>query len=138
MPPSTRTLAPGPCTGAGSLNAYRNWPPGPIGDEDAEPTWDTDERGYGQDKAYAERVLGAALGGRFLTARAGLIIGPHDPLYRLGWWLDRIAAGGRVVVPAQGWDQPIALVDARDWPAGWSTRPSAASPVPSTPPGRPA
>ena len=101
-----------------SLNVYRNWPPGPIGDEDYEPTWDTDERGYGQDKAYAERVLGAVLGERFLTARAGLIVGPHDPLHRLGWWLDRIAAGGRVVVPAQGWDQPIALVDARDL-AGW-------------------
>jgi 2'-hydroxyisoflavone reductase len=100
-----------------SLNAYRGWPPGPISGED-EPTWDTAERGYGQDKAYAERVLGAALDGRFVTARAGLIVGPHDPLYRLGWWLDRIAAGGRVVVPAEGLDQPIALVDARDL-AGW-------------------
>ncbi len=100
-----------------SLNAYRNWPPGPIGDEDDEPTWQTEERGYGQDKAHAERVLGAALGERFLTARAGLIVGPFDPLYRLGWWLDRIAAGGRVVVPESA-DQPIALVDARDL-AGW-------------------
>jgi 2'-hydroxyisoflavone reductase len=100
-----------------SLNAYRNWPPGPIGREDDEPTWHTGERGYGQDKAHAERVLGAVLGERFLTARAGLIVGPFDPLYRLGWWLDRVAAGGRVVVPA-GADQPIALVDARDL-AGW-------------------
>ena len=100
-----------------SLNAYRDWPPGPIADEHA-PTWDTDERGYGQDKAHAERVLGAALGERFLTARAGLIVGPHDPVHRLGWWLERIAAGGRVVVPADGLGQPIALVDARDL-AGW-------------------
>jgi 2'-hydroxyisoflavone reductase len=100
-----------------SLNAYRNWPPGPVRGID-DPTWDTDERGYGQDKAHAERVLAAALRQRFLTARAGLIVGPFDPLYRLGWWLDRIAAGGRVVVPAQSWDQPIALVDARDL-AGW-------------------
>ncbi|GAA4739338.1 SDR family oxidoreductase [Modestobacter marinus] len=100
-----------------SLNAYRDWPPGPIAGEQA-PTWDTDEDSYGPDKAHAERVLGATLGERFLTARAGLIVGPHDPLYRLGWWLDRIAAGGRVVVPAEGLDQPIALVDARDL-AGW-------------------
>jgi nucleoside-diphosphate-sugar epimerase len=57
------------------------------------------------------------LGDRFLTARAGLIVGPYDPLYRLGWWLDRIARGGRVVVP-ETVDQPIALVDARDL-AGW-------------------
>ncbi len=99
-----------------SLNAYRNWPPGPITGEE-QPTWDSDEDDYGPNKAYSERVLAAALGERFLTARAGLIVGPHDPLYRLGWWLDRIAAGGRVVVPATT-DQPIALVDARDL-AGW-------------------
>ena len=67
-----------------SLNAYRTWPPGPIRGVD-EPTWETDDRGYGQDRAHAERVLGAALGERFLTARAGLIVGPFDPLYRLGW-----------------------------------------------------
>jgi 2'-hydroxyisoflavone reductase len=100
-----------------SLNAYRTWPPGPIGPEDDEPTWDTDEDDYGPNKAAAERVLGAALGDRFLTARAGLIIGPFDPLYRLGWWLDRIARGGRVVVP-ESLEQPIAVVDARDL-AGW-------------------
>ena len=33
---------------------------------------------------------------------------------RLGWWLRRIARGGRVVVPTEGWDQPIAAVDVRD------------------------
>jgi nucleoside-diphosphate-sugar epimerase len=100
-----------------SLNAYRAWPPGPVGPEDTEPTWNTDDDEYGPIKAASERILGAALGDRFLTARAGLIIGPHDPIYRLGWWLDRIARGGRVVVP-DALDQPIAAVDARDL-AGW-------------------
>ncbi|WP_222269970.1 hypothetical protein [Modestobacter marinus] len=85
MPPGPRKLAPGPCTRAGSLNVYRNWPPGPLRGEDA-PTWDTDEDPYGPNKAHAERVLAASVGERFLTARAGLIVGPHDPLYRLGWW----------------------------------------------------
>ncbi|MPQ98417.1 NAD-dependent epimerase/dehydratase family protein [Modestobacter sp. I12A-02628] len=99
-----------------SLNAYRTWPPGPVPDEQS-PTWDTPDDEYGPVKAHAERVLAAALPGRFLTARAGLVVGPHDRLYRLGWWLDRIAAGGRVVVP-DALDQPIALVDARDL-AGW-------------------
>ena len=97
-----------------SLNAYAGWPPGPIGREDDEPTWDTEDDDYGPNKAYAERVLGAAVGEGFLTARAGLIVGPLDPVYRLGWWLDRIARGGRVVVPAEGLQQPISLVDARD------------------------
>jgi nucleoside-diphosphate-sugar epimerase len=100
-----------------SLNAYRNWPPGPIGPEDDEPTWDSNDDEYGPIKADSERILARALGERFLTARAGLIVGPHDPLYRLGWWLDRIARGGRVVVP-DALEQPIALVDARDL-AGW-------------------
>lgn len=99
-----------------SLNAYRGWPPGPLRGED-EPTWDTDDDEYGPVKAHAERVLGAAFGDRFLTARAGLVAGPHDRLHRLGWWLERIAAGGPVVVP-DALDQPIALVDGRDL-AGW-------------------
>jgi nucleoside-diphosphate-sugar epimerase len=100
-----------------SLNAYANWPPGPIGNEAGEPTWSTDDDEYGPIKAASERILAAALGERFLTARAGLIIGPYDPLYRLGWWLDRIARGGRVVVP-ETLDQPMAAVDGRDL-AGW-------------------
>ncbi|MGY1640145.1 NAD-dependent epimerase/dehydratase family protein [Geodermatophilus sp. SYSU D00703] len=99
-----------------SLNAYRDWPPGPVRGEDG-PVWDSDEDEYGPIKAEAERVLGAALAGRFLTARAGLIVGPHDRVHRLGWWLQRIARGGRVVVP-DGLDQPIAAVDVRDL-AGW-------------------
>ena len=100
-----------------SLNAYSGWPPGPIGREDDEPTWDTTDDEYGPNKAYAERTLAAAFGNRFLTARAGLIIGPYDPIYRLGWWLDRISRGGRVVVP-DAIDQPMAMVDARDL-AAW-------------------
>ncbi len=101
-----------------SLNAYANWPPGPIGREEDEPTWTTDDDEYGPIKAFAEREIGAAVGEAFLTARAGLILGPLDPIYRLGYWLDRIATGGRVVVPAEGLAQPIAAVDARDL-AGW-------------------
>jgi nucleoside-diphosphate-sugar epimerase len=100
-----------------SLNAYANWPPGPLGPEETEPVWTTDDDDYGPIKADAERTLAAVLGDRFLTARAGLIIGPHDPIHRLGWWLERIARGGRVVVP-DALDQPMAAVDARDL-GGW-------------------
>lgn len=99
-----------------SLNAYSGWPPGPVRGED-DPIWDTSDDDYGPNKAHAERVLGAALPGRFLTARAGLVLGPHDDVGRLPWWLERIARGGRVVVP-DALEQPIALVDARDL-AGW-------------------
>ena len=97
-----------------SLNAYAGWPPGPLGPEATEPTWTTDEDTYGPVKAFAEREIGAAVGAGFLTARAGLIVGPYDNIHRLGWWLERIARGGRVVVPAEGLAQPIGLVNARD------------------------
>src|ERR687889_455952 len=66
-----------------SLNAYSTWPPGPVGPEDDEPTWDTEDDDYGPNKAYAERVIGAAVGEGFLTARAGLIAGPPDDIHRL-------------------------------------------------------
>lgn len=118
-----------------SLNAYRNWPPGPITGEH-EPTWDSDEDDYGPIKAYSERVFGAALGERFLTARAGLIIGPHDPLHRLGGWLDRIAAGGRVIVPEARWTSRSPWWTPATWPGGWSRPSSAGCPGRSTPPGR--
>ena len=78
-----------------SLNAYRGWPPGPVAPGRTSPTWTPTTTSTGPIKAHAERVLGGALGDRFLTARAGLVVGPLDPIHRLGWWLDRIAAGGR-------------------------------------------
>jgi len=48
-----------------------------------------------------------------ILARAGLILGPHEDIGRLPWWLRRIAAGGRVVAPGRP-DRPLQYVDARD------------------------
>jgi nucleoside-diphosphate-sugar epimerase len=48
-----------------------------------------------------------------LLARAGLILGPHEDIGRLPWWLDRIARGGQVVAPGRP-DRPLQYVDARD------------------------
>ena len=61
-------------------------------DEDS-PTWQ-DGEGYGQGKAASERVAHAAMDGRFATVRAGLIVGTHDNIFRLPWWVRRIAEGG--------------------------------------------
>jgi 2'-hydroxyisoflavone reductase len=52
-----------------------------------------------------------------LLARAGLILGPHEDIGRLPWWLDRISRGGRVVAPGRP-DRPLQYVDARDL-AAW-------------------
>ncbi|WP_345713404.1 reductase, partial [Kineococcus glutinatus] len=48
-----------------------------------------------------------------LLARAGLVLGPHEDIGRLPWWLTRIARGGRVVAPGRP-QRPLQLVDARD------------------------
>ena len=112
-----------------SLNAYRNWPPGPIGPEDDEPTWTTDDDEYGPIKADAERILGAAVGDR-LPHRAGrpdhrpvrpdlpagLVAGPHRPR--------RPRRRPRGPGPAdRRWSTPATS------PAGWWRWPSAAGPA---------
>jgi 2'-hydroxyisoflavone reductase len=48
-----------------------------------------------------------------LLLRAGLVLGPHEDVARLPWWLDRIARGGRVVAPGRP-ERGLQYVDARD------------------------
>jgi 2'-hydroxyisoflavone reductase len=94
-----------------SCNAYPAWPAEPV-DEDS-PVWESDDDEYGPQKAASERAAQAAFPGRFATVRAGLICGPHDNIFRLPWWVRRIAEGGRVPAPGDP-RQPVQLVDARD------------------------
>ncbi len=46
-----------------------------------------------------------------------MIVGPHENIGRLPWWLHRLAAGGEVLAPGPQ-DAPIQLIDARDL-AAW-------------------
>jgi nucleoside-diphosphate-sugar epimerase len=71
---------------------------------------------YAALKRGAELAVQAAFPDAVL-ARAGLILGPHEDIGRLPWWLDRIARGGRVVAPGRP-DRPLQYVDARDL-AAW-------------------
>jgi 2'-hydroxyisoflavone reductase len=48
-----------------------------------------------------------------LLLRAGLVLGPHEDVARLPWWLDRIARGGPVVAPGRP-GRGLQYVDARD------------------------
>jgi 2'-hydroxyisoflavone reductase len=93
-----------------SCNVYPAWPAEPV-DEDS-PVWDSGDD-YGAQKALSERALEAALPGRVATVRAGLICGPYDNVFRLPWWVRRIAAGGRVPAPGDP-GRAVQLVDARD------------------------
>ena len=53
-----------------------------------------------------------------LLVRAGLVLGPHEDIGRLPWWLTRIARGGRVVAPGRR-QRPLAYIDVRDL-AAWT------------------
>jgi 2'-hydroxyisoflavone reductase len=94
-----------------SCNAYPDWPDKPV-DEDS-PTWREGE-GYGPDKAAAETFV-LARGGA--VVRAGLIVGPHDNIFRLPWWVRRIREGGTIPAPGRP-DRSMQIIDARDL-AGW-------------------
>ena len=78
---------------------------------DAEP--DADATDYAADKRGAELAVDAAFGERRIHARAGLILGPHEDVGRLPWWLLRMHRGGRVLAPGSP-GQPLQLIDARD------------------------
>jgi 2'-hydroxyisoflavone reductase len=94
-----------------SCNVYPAWPEEHVDEDSA--VWETDDADYGPQKAASERAAEAALPGRFATVRAGVICGPHDNVFRLPWWVRRIAAGGRVPAPGDP-DRPVQLIDARD------------------------
>ncbi|HUZ98735.1 MAG TPA: NAD-dependent epimerase/dehydratase family protein [Gaiellaceae bacterium] len=68
---------------------------------------------YGNLKVGSERTLRDVFGDRVAIARAGLIVGPHDPTDRFTYWPRRLAEGGDVLAPGSP-SQPVQFVDARD------------------------
>lgn len=75
---------------------------------------------YGPLKAACEREVEAAMPGRALIIRPGLIVGPDDPTDRFTYWPERIARGGEVLAP-EGPDVPVQFIDVRDL-ADWNIR----------------
>src|SRR6185503_7978744 len=72
---------------------------------------------YGALKALCEKTVEAALPGRALVVRPGLIVGPLDPTDRFTYWPVRLERGGEVLAPGNGKD-PAQIIDARDL-AAW-------------------
>ena len=75
---------------------------------------------YGPLKALCEQAAEAAMPGRVLNIRPGLIVGPHDPSDRFTYWPLRAARGGDVLAP----DRPevlVQIIDVRDL-AEWNLR----------------
>ncbi|GAC1441907.1 MAG: SDR family oxidoreductase [Mycobacteriales bacterium] len=104
-----------------SSRSVYTWPPEPGADEsrpvvDADP--DADRTDYAADKRGGEMAATREYGDdRVLLARPGLILGPHEDVGRLPWWLRRISHGGPVVAPGTP-ERGLQYVDVRDL-AAW-------------------
>ncbi|WP_225830958.1 NAD-dependent epimerase/dehydratase family protein [Streptomyces sp. NK08204] len=75
---------------------------------------DAEHTEYAQDKRGGELAAVETFGADgSLLVRAGLILGPHENIGRLPWWLTRIGRGGPVLAPGPR-DLPLQYIDARD------------------------
>lgn len=103
-----------------SAAVYRDWSalpwledaPTHVGtaDDDGPPDLFT----LGPRKSGCERAVLETYGtDAALVVRPGLVVGPHDNVGMLPWWLSRIHLGGTVLAPGAP-EQPLQLVDARD------------------------
>ncbi|MQA74423.1 MAG: NAD-dependent epimerase/dehydratase family protein [Solirubrobacterales bacterium] len=95
-------------------------PPPSHGDESARTVAaapDAEHGDYASRKRGSEIAIEAAFGDRALLARAGTILGPHEDVGRLPWWLLRMDRGGEVLAPGPA-DLPLQYIDARDL-ASW-------------------
>lgn len=125
---AARALAPavGHYTFISSISVYRDLSvPGidedsPVGELADPAVEEVNSETYGPLKALCEAAVEAALPGRALIIRPGLIVGPHDPTDRFSYWLHRVAQGGEVLAPGAP-DSPVQFIDVRDL-AEWTIR----------------
>ncbi len=75
---------------------------------------------YGPLKVLCEEAAEAAMAGRVLTIRPGLIVGPDDPTDRFTYWPVRVERGGAVLAPGSP-QQQIQVIDVRDL-AAWTIK----------------
>jgi 2'-hydroxyisoflavone reductase len=109
-----------------TVSVYRGWPVEPLSEAseelycppDAGPDYGEDmEDGptrYGYQKSGCELAVASTFGPeRSVLLRPGVVLGPREYVGRLPWWLNRVAAGGRVLAPGSP-DRSIQPVDVRD------------------------
>jgi 2'-hydroxyisoflavone reductase len=84
-----------------------------VGTLEDETVEEITEETYGPLKALCEQAAEAAMPGRVLNVRAGLIVGPHDLTDRFTYWPYRVAQGGNVLAPDSP-DHAVQFIDVRD------------------------
>jgi len=108
-----------------TVSVYPDWPqnavsedsrvydcaPDVTGTAEDEANWSAAQ--YGAYKVGCERAVAETFDGQALIFRPGVILGPHENVGRLTWWLARVAAGGRVLAPGDR-HREIQPVDIRD------------------------
>ena len=75
---------------------------------------------YGPLKALCEKTVEDCMPGRTLIVRAGLLVGPYDPIERFTYWVRRVAQGGEVLAPGSP-ERQVQIIDTRDL-SGWIIR----------------
>jgi 2'-hydroxyisoflavone reductase len=75
---------------------------------------------YGPLKALCEQAAAAAMPGRTLNIRAGLIVGADDYMDRFPYWVLRVARGGEMLAPGPP-ERRVRVIDVRDL-ADWNVR----------------
>ncbi len=113
-----------------SISAYKSYSQ-PNMDESGEvgtiddPTLETvTGESYGPLKALCEQAAEAAMPGRVLNVRAGLIVGKYDPTDRFTYWPWKVQQGADFVAPESP-AYPMQIIDARDI-ADWVLKMAAA------------
>ncbi|MBG0818434.1 NAD-dependent epimerase/dehydratase family protein [Planomonospora sp. ID82291] len=103
-----------------TVNVYTGWPTDPLDDDspvrEYTPVGPPGESGadeYGRLKAGAELAVTTTYASRATLLRPGVILGPHENVGRLPWWLNRVQDGGRILAPGRP-DWPIQPIDVRD------------------------
>lgn len=101
-----------------TVAVYKDWPGQPTNESSPTFTCPSGTRdsslSYGALKAGCEAAVVAVFGrARTTILRPGAILGPHDYLGRLPWWLRRVQRGGRVLAPGRP-ERPIQPIDVRD------------------------
>ncbi len=84
----------------------------PLAELEDESTEEITGGSYGGLKVLCERAAEAAMPGRVLTIRPGLIVGPYDHTDRFSYWPVMTQRLDTLVAPPE--DAPIKVIDARD------------------------
>jgi 2'-hydroxyisoflavone reductase len=90
---------------------------GPVGKLEDESVEEITGETYGPLKVLCEKADEAAMPGRVLNVRSGLIVGPYDPTDRFTYWPVRVQRGGDVLA-AVAPDYKVQFIDGRDL-AAW-------------------